>query len=354
MQRLGLGVGVVVSVVVACSGDDAASGGTVLPQHDASLVDAPPSDAGLDQATLDAPEDAPAFDGPAALSKTGLFSDMATRTLADGVMAFDVRYEVWHDGAPSKRFFYLPPGAQIDTSDMNVWQFPVGVKAWKEFYKDGKLVETRYLEKRAEGAEGWLKVSYLWDEAKKDGAPVPQGVKDALGTTHDVPDTETCNQCHNGAGDVINGVSAIQSSKEAGGGFLSTLIAKGLLSKPPAQEFPMPGDGVVEDVLGYLHGNCAHCHNDTNWLAKIRTIRYKVLVANTTPEETPTYQTNIDAVMNHLTLGTTIAVVPGDPGKSQLYVRMGLRDNNGMPNFDTEEVDTAALAKVETWIKGLK
>lgn len=360
MRRLGLGLGMALSFGAfgACGGDDEPGAEQHTPHPDASLVDGLVGDAGMDHSSGDGGADASdadtPFDGPAKLSETGLFTDMAKRTLAPDVMPFEVRYPVWHDGAPSNRFVYLPPGAQIDTSYMDVWSFPAGTKAWKEFYKDGKLVETRYLEKRAEGADGWLKVSYLWDEAKQDGAAAPGGVKNALGTTHDVPDSETCTQCHNGAGDVIIGVSAIQSSKEAGGGFLTTLASKNLLSHPPGKEFSMPGDGLVEDVLGYLHGNCGHCHNDTNWLAKIRTLRYKVPVDVATPEETPTYKTNINALMNHITLETTIGVVPGNPGKSQVYVRMGLRDDNGMPNFDTKEVDTAAVTMMETWINGLK
>jgi len=339
--------------LLGCGGEDAPAHESTIVHHDASLIDSPSGDAGADQSVSDASEEPPVFDGPNKLSETGLFSDMASRTLAPGVLPFDVRYPVWHDGAESKRFVYIPDGKQIDTSVMDVWSFPVGAKAWKEFYRDGKLIETRYLEKRAEGADGWLKVSYLWDAAKQDGTPVPDGVKNALGTSHDVPSSETCTQCHNGAGDVIIGVAAIQSSKETGGGFLSTLMAKNLLSEPPAAEFPMPGDGLVEDVLGYLHGNCGHCHNDQNWLSKLRTLRYKMKVGIDKPEDTPTYITNVNAHMNHITLTTTVAVVPKKPQESQVYVRMGLRDDNGMPNFDTKEVDQAALSKVEAWINAL-
>lgn len=356
MRRLGFGIGLgaLFGVLAPACGEDSGGNGAQQPGLDGSVLDAPSGETSADHHEPDVVVDAPAFDGPEKLSETGLFTDMAARTLAPDVMPFDVRYPVWHDGATSNRFVYIPPGKQIDTVAMDIWSFPLGTKAWKEFYKDGKLIETRLLWKREEGADGWLKVSYLWDEAAKDGAAVPLGVPNALGTNHDVPDSETCTQCHNGAGDVIIGVSAIQSSKETGGGFLSTLIAKGLLTQPPAKEFPMPGDGVVEDVLGYFHGNCAHCHNDTNWLAGIRELRYKVLVGVANPEDTPTYKTNINAKMNHITLETTIAVIPGDPSHSQLWVRMGLRDWNGMPNFDTKEVDTAALNQVGIWIKGLK
>lgn len=352
--RLGTCTLVAAAWLGACGSDDPTGTTHQLPVPDGSVVDSGPIDAAPDQLSTDTGVDAPVFDAPKVLSTTGLFSNMVTRSLAPGVMPFDVRYPVWHDGATSERFLYLPPGAKVDTFVMDIWQFPIGTKAWKEFYVGGKLIETRYAEKRAEASGGWLLVSYLWNEAVQDGNVVPQGVPNALGTTHDVPDVETCGQCHNGAGDVIIGVSAIQSSKETGGGFLATLMAQSQLSDPPAKEFPMPGDGLVEDVLGYLHGNCAHCHNDTNWLAKIRKLRYKIPVDVATPEATPTYQTNINALMNHLTLGTTICVLPGDPGKSQLYVRMNVRGDNGMPFFDTKQVDDAMMPKIAAWITGLK
>ncbi len=50
--------------------------------------------------------------------------------------------------APSRLgWVYLPPGATIDTSNMDEWTFPVGTKFWKEFVVAGVLTETRLLHK---------------------------------------------------------------------------------------------------------------------------------------------------------------------------------------------------------------
>src|SRR5262245_20803994 len=70
---------------------------------------------------------------PQALSETGLYRDIATRGLAAGVISYDVRYELWSDGAEKQRYLYLPPGTQIDSSDMDGWRFPIGTKVWKTF-----------------------------------------------------------------------------------------------------------------------------------------------------------------------------------------------------------------------------
>jgi hypothetical protein len=346
------------ALVLACGDDEPAArvppGGSLL---DGS-VDAAPPDGGAggasDASAFDsALPDAAPFDGPTSLSQTGLYLDIISKSFAAGVMPYDVRYPLWSDGATKTRYLQLPAGAQIDTQSMDLWVFPVGTKAWKEFRKDGKLIETRYLEKRKSGATGWLKVAYVWNDEATEAYAAPLGVKNAKGTSHDVPNQDDCSQCHDGESDVLIGVGAIQLSKEAGGGSLSTLKAQGLLSHPPAAEFPVPGDGVVEEALGYLHANCGHCHNNTHFLATKRNLRLKLLTTDTTPESTPTYLTTINAAMNHVLDGTTLAVVPGDPSKSQLYLRMNERDLDSMPPVGTEEVDSIAMTTIFSWIAGL-
>src|SRR5262249_41077381 len=109
--------------------------------------------------------------GPEHLSETGLYSDFAGRVLAPGVVRFAPSHPLWADGATKKRYLLLPEGAKIDTTDMDGWSFPVGTKAWKEFYVDGKLVETRMLWKKVDGNDGpesWWKVAYVWNADGSD------------------------------------------------------------------------------------------------------------------------------------------------------------------------------------------
>lgn len=294
------------------------------------------------------------FDGPEKLSATGLYVDIATRKVAADVIPFEVRFETWVDGLTSDRYLWLPPGTTIDTSTMDYWKFPVGTKAWKDFSKDGKLLETRYLEKRADGPGGWLEIAYAWDDAGTDALPVPVGVPNALGTQHDIPSQDGCTQCHDGSPEALLGVSAIQLSRETGTGPISELASKGLLSNPPGVEFAVPGDAFVEQSLGYLHANCAHCHNDTHFLATIRFVRYNLRTGDLTPEETPTYKTNLVASeMNHVVDGSMYSIVAGKPLESQTYVRMAKRDVDSMPPLDTEEVDAVGMTSIFQWISGL-
>jgi hypothetical protein len=350
--RVAIVFGTFLPGVLGCSDPEAAGG----PQS-ATLVDAGKDAAGGAAGAGPVPDAAP-FDGPLDLAETGLYSDLAARALAPGVIAFEVRYELWSDGAEKARFLLLPEGSRIDTSKMDWWRFPVGTKAWKEFTVDGKTIETRMLHKQREPIDeedtGWQMVSYLWDEAGTRATAVPEGVEDALGTSYDVPSQEDCHKCHDGAGDVLIGPSAILLSAADGNGMLSKLAADGRLSDPPPAEFSPPGEGVVQDALGYLHASCGNCHNSVSGLSFIRSLRLRLRVSDQTPEETLTYSTAIGGRMNHDILGSLVAVVPGKPRESQIYVRMSFRDREDfMPPAGTEIVHAEGLATIEQWILGL-
>src|SRR5690349_1711795 len=98
-------------------------------------------DAGpFDGGTADVP-DAPAKRGRDQLSQTGLYADIATKTIAADVLAFEPSYVLWSDGATKTRWVRLPPGTSIDTTDPDHWVLPVGTQLWKEFVRDGKRIE---------------------------------------------------------------------------------------------------------------------------------------------------------------------------------------------------------------------
>ncbi len=300
-------------------------------------------------------EDVPLFEGPALLSETGLYSDIGSGLLADGVIEYDVRYPVWTDGSQKRRFLWLPPGTTIDTSDMDFWVFPVGTIAWQELSANGLRLYTRYSRKLEEGLRGWERVAYVWNDQESDADAAPTGRDNIRGTTYDAVSSTDCELCHAGGRDGINGVAAIQLSTEDAGGSLELFIERGLLSDPPATGFEVPGTGVVKEALGYLHGNCGHCHNDYHHLADMRTMRLRVNVDEFTPEDTRIYQTTFGLVTNHVLDGTRVVVSPGSPENSQLFARMNTRDPFvQMPYLNTEVVDAQAVEVIRAWIAGLE
>ena len=313
------------------------------------------ADTGRDHAhSTFADEGGPDTNGPGLLSATGLFSDVSKRTLAPGVIAYDVRWPLYADGDGKGRWLWLPPSTKIDTSDMDQWTFPVGTKMWKDFVVAGQRVETRFLQKRGDG--DWFMTAYLWLQDGSDAYAVLDGVKNASGTTHDVPSQKNCYSCHNQVRDVGIGVAALQLSSASGPSTLAMFASMGLLSNPPGKEFDAPGAGAVKDALTYLHANCGHCHSDEGRLDKQTPMRLRLHVSDATPEATGAYTTTFGVATRHTLLGTDTIVVKGKPESSQLYVRMGVRDNgqDQMPPLGTKVVDAPSWATVGQWIAGLQ
>jgi hypothetical protein len=321
-------------LVLALLGCGTAREAEVQPVPDAG-IDTHVHEAAIDSHVMDVVDatEEPPPPVPDTLAETGLYKDFAARTLADGVVAFDIKYPLWSDGAEKSRWLRLPPGGTIDKSNPDHWTYPKGTKAWKEFRRDGKRVETRFLEKTGEGSWGWRYVAYAWSEDGATAKAARLGAKNALGTEHDIPSQEQCDQCHSGTRDGLIGPGAIQWG-----------------------EADVPGTGVVKEVLSYLHGNCGYCHSDEGRWAGARKLRLKVRLSDKDPATTPTYLTLINVDMAHADISGKpyIGIVPGNPDKSHIVMRMERRDQIwDMPPVGSEIVDKAAMVKIREWITNM-
>ncbi len=276
------------------------------------------------------------------LSETGLYEDIATRTLSADVLAYTVRHELWADTAAKDRFLRLPVGTRIDTSDPDRWVFPVGTQAFKGFTRDGVLVETRLLEKRGPG--DWVQLTFVWDG--EDAYAETEGRENAGGTPHDVPDQAACMDCHRGAADMLLGVSTVQ---------LVELDRIRSQFSVPVTQLPVPGDDIERAALGYLHANCGHCHSDDHPLAEHLSIRLRLPAALTDASEAPALTTCVEKVAGHAIEGTTRVLIPSDAARSQLYVRPTLRGVYGMPPPDrgTETPDPHGAELLRAWIDAM-
>jgi len=354
------------------AGNDAARGGSggaaTAPADggraaaDGSPPESGPRDADRDDGTLDA--------GVDVLSDTGLTLP-GTETLAPGVRPFTPRFKLWSDGATKRRFLYLPPGGRIDTSRIDDWVFPVGTKVWKEFTRDGVRVETRLLEKTS---SGWNFIAYAWNAEQTRAVAVPDGVRNALGTPHDIPGRPDCFGCHSGSADFLLGVSAVQlawgDGADGGGGApdaspadagaqpeltVADLQAEGLLTDPVPASIPLPGDPVTQRALGVLHANCGHCHrpNTFVWERAQMDLHLTALVGSD-PTSVPAYTTSAGVAPARLFDDGDLRIAPGDPSRSAVYFRMASRDPAlAMPPIASELVDTTGAADVRAWISGL-
>lgn len=290
---------------------------------------------------------------PDRLSQTGL--------LGDGVIAFAPAFALWSDGATKKRSILLPAGAQIDTSDMDDWRFPAGTTIWKEFVRDDVRLETRLLLKTGPSDDAWVAAAYLWDG--DDARLLPEGAENVNGTKHNVPTAAKCRACHGGRASFVLGFSAVQLANVdpvgEGAFTLDDAIARGLLSDPPADSAALrvPGEAHERAALGYLHANCAHCHNQDRpqrdgprCYDPERDFDMLLRAGQRAVEDTATYRT--------LVSGEDDIVVAGDPDESELVSRMESRSadsiaSDQMPPLASEEVDHEGVAIIRAWIVSL-
>lgn len=286
------------------------------------------------------------------LSETGLFADTARESLAPGVVPYAPRFELWSDAAEKRRWWWLPPGTRIDTSDMDAWVFPEGTKFWKEFTRDGVRVETRLLEKLGPD-EGWVALAYLWRSDQSDADAAPFGAIDAAGTPHDVPASNECGACHGGRQSFVLGFSAIQlSSLPEGALDLAALVAADLVTTTPAADYEVPGTDTERAALGYLHANCSQCHNQqrpvrsgSRCFDPDSELDFSLSVdALGAPAETASYRFAVGSVIK-----------PGQPDQSRLLELVSRRGfAQQMPPLATERVDGSAVSLLERWIREMR
>jgi hypothetical protein len=243
------------------------------------------------------------------LSETGLYADIASKRVAEQLMPFEPAFALWTDAADKKRWLYLPDGEPIDRSDMDHWRFPIGTVAFKEFSRDGKRLETRVIARLSESE--YFMGAFAWNDAETDARYVPEGVQNVRGTDHDVPSARQCGTCHNGEPGKLLGFSAAQQ----------------------ADVFAPPGDAVTASALGYLHANCAHCHNPNGSARPDTDMNLRLSVRDREPSATAAYRT-VTAK------------------RAQLIVeRMRSREpHTQMPPLGTEHVDARGVAVVQAWL----
>ena len=167
----------------------------------------------------------------ATLHDTGLFEEGSVDVVRAANQPFTPAFPLWTDGQAKRRWLYLPPGTAIDKSDPDRWEFPRGTRAWKEFSAAGR-VETRLIERIADGS--WRFASYVWNSAGTEATLAPaEGVPE-----RGIPARRDCLACHEGGAAPILGYSAVQ-------------LDGALAARTPRER----------EAIGYLHGNCGHCHN---------------------------------------------------------------------------------------------
>lgn len=287
---------------------------------------------------------------PRSLRETGFFDASARK------LAFSPQYPLWSDGADKQRFIALPPGASVDATQPDAWDFPRGTRLWKTFAHGGRPVETRFIERGADGA--WQFAAYVWDaEGRNAELAPPRGtvlaVPAAPGGRYVVPGRGDCLACHGGAAASVLGFAALQLAPE-----LRALVERGWLRGLPHELLASTpriaaGSDIERAALGTLHGNCAQCHHPGPGRVPLRlTLQQRVADAQASAAEV--LRSMVDAPSRYQPDPQADAriVVPGDAAASVLLRRMRSRDPRvQMPPLGTEHADEQALALLTQWIR---
>lgn len=306
---------------------------------------------------------------PETLAATGLCVDAACTQIAPGIYPFTPRYELYSDTATKKRWIYLPPDTQINTANMDAWEFPVGTKLWKEFTRDTTRVETRIVMRVGPGttSSDWFYAAYVWNQAQDATYWAEFGEVDANGTQHDVPGKIVCRTCHeNVKPSRVLGFSALQLDIDGASGELdlADLVSMNLLSNPPTEPvspgpyFPLDAsadlDPAVFPALGYMHANCGHCHNPTSTTFSNTQVDLKLTLATLASHTTtPAYTTTLGVVTQNMINGHDTLVVANSPDTSVLIGRFEATDGNRMPAAGTEFMDTDGQTILRAWVTSI-
>lgn len=289
------------------------------------------------------------------LSATRLFKNLATATLRDEFLPFKPNFPLWTDGTEKRRFIFIPAGTKIDVSDPYNWIFPKGSILIKEFSFGGKRVETRIAVKDSDtiGFTAWKFMAYQWSESQTDGIAVPLGASISIGSnpnaqTYKIPGAQQCSDCHQGTKDAVIGFSGVQLNKNKS--ITSTLfdldymednhLTTGSVKNTNFDFAVRPGQQGVEDkfALGYIHGNCAHCHNP-NFPG--RPSFANVGHATSIDQEPFLLSGKIDRI---------------NPAMSRFLIRMKTSVSSGsaMPPLGITKSDDVSISRLESWAESLR
>ena len=294
------------------------------------------------------------------LSQT-CFSNLTAGSF-DNFKTYTPQYPLYSDGATKIRWVYLPEGTQINTNDPDNWVYPQGTILWKEFSLENKRIETRRLVKTGsgEGPGSWSTSVFLWLEDGTDaeewttGMNPPADMRFAINNltqTYSAASPNSCNSCHAGARDYALGFTYLQLSVANGSTdafAMNSLAQANLLTTAPAQMDRIAGMNNEQRVFGYLHGNCAHCHNPMGaaWTdsTTIPDLNLKHSSGTTDLTEENGYITTVGVTGFNSMVRIDQGVVETN---SSIYTRM---QNGQMPSRGVSIPDAAAISEIGNWI----
>jgi len=319
---------------------------------------------------------------PVRLSELGVFTDMQTLQVADGVIPYRVNAALWSDRALKRRWMALPNDGTFDQASEQIqyrrsgpWQFPEGTVFIKHFELPTSIetntttrLETRFFVIGKAGRGYGL--TYKWNpegtEAFLMGGgssrtfDITAGDQIAFRQTWDYPSREQCMNCHTAAAKHVLGLKTAQLNGEASYprsgrrmNQLNYLRELGALRGFNGLRRETPQTAALNDnaadlqwrVRSYLDANCAGCHRPGGVNTSSLDLRFSTPLALTNMVGSPT-----QSLGSHP--GRDL-VHPGLHQQSELWVRDASMDTDRMPPLGRNLPHEQWLELLADWIDGL-
>ena len=298
---------------------------------------------------------------PEQLSDWGCFVSSDPTLFSASVIPYNINALLWSDDATKGRFMAIPDGSTISVDVQGRFNLPVGSVVGKNFYINGKLIETRLLLHHTD-PYGWKGYSYEWSDDQSDATLLSSSKeKEIDGQTWHYPSRAQCDSCHTAVAGFTLGPEVGQLNRpflypntgiEANQ--LITFESIQLLSEALTDTEKSTTFYAIDDTAysaerrsrSYLHANCAQCHQPGGPGGGNMDLRMGTLFANTrTCNEAPLGDT--------LGMSDPLIIAPGNADHSILVRRMEELGQHHMPPLAANVVDTQAVTVIREWIDSL-
>jgi mono/diheme cytochrome c family protein len=237
----------------------------------------------------------------------------------------------------------------------------------KTFQKNGRMIETRFLAKHADGdpangKTGWSAWSYEWNEDQTDATRVDyEKTVEVEGIDWTFPDRGGCMHCHTNAAGVALGTKTYQMnggayyhSSDTWADQLNTLneldiFTFDILTEiPDLTRFPRLDEkdaSLNRRARAFLHSNCSGCHQPGAGGYGPADYRWDIPLENTNACDQKPAGTQLGRFDINL-------ITPGDPENSMIYRRLSRTDDYSMHPYRST-VDEEGRQLIYQWIESL-
>ena len=228
-----------------------------------------------------------------------------------------------------------------------------------------RRIETRLL---VRNPRGWVGYSFRWNDEQTDavllgGAATHEVAGGADGRqgqqTWYFPSRADCMTCHTQAAGFVLGANTRQLNRSnkyqlESVNQLAAFAAAGVFRQPlPSTPETLPAfhdwnlqTGTLDDrARAYLDVNCSTCHTPPAYTRL--DLRHYIPLLETATINHPPEKPRIGPPDSRL-------IVPGDPGRSEILLRMQQQTTGRMPDIASSVVDSEGVDVIRAWIESLK